>query len=548
MDGGEVYACSIPYAGDIGEPEVGDRSAFDVLNYPARHANDIEDGTYEYHNPLSRLLPGADSEVTISSGEITVTQCYHRVDTEGDAASDDLDTISGLANDGELLILHPEADARTVVVKHGTGNIYVPGGSDITMDEYEYHVLLVYDAESSSWCVLGAGAGGGSGTDEKVKISSNDTTEDYLLNKLAAGAGISLTETNDGGDEDVTIAVDADASEITYTPTTLADWDSGADPGETDDALDQLASRMTDVEDGASKDVFTATAATTVANTVTETTLFGSGEGSLTLAADYFTAGRSLRIHMRGQLGTTGTPTINIKVKLGSTVIASMGATALTGVTDVEWMLDVLLTCRSAGASGSFIAGGLFDYDDGSEISLSSGTAVSVDTTASQTLDVTITWGTADASNTITTQEAIVEMVDPNAAEAGGTALYFESEQFSDYTNLVANAYEVVGTHTFADINDGDVVEGWAGVSARVYDVSGDYVYSYLDISYDGGSTWTNICVGYSATPYGANHAASAETSGTVSGSMQMRIRVRNSAASGKTWLDPTCWAILKKT
>jgi hypothetical protein len=151
---------------------------------------------------IERLSPGADSEVTISGGSITVTQLYHRVDTESDAVSDDLDTISGLANDGELLILHPENDARTVVVKHGTGNIYIPGGSDITMDEYEYHVLLIYDAESSSWCVIRESGGGGS----------------------------------------------VDAADVTYTPTTATDWDGDADPGDLDDALDQLAERTDDLE------------------------------------------------------------------------------------------------------------------------------------------------------------------------------------------------------------------------------------------------------------------------------------------------------------
>jgi len=41
-------------------------------------------------------------------------------------------------------------------------------------------------------------------------------------------------------------AVDAD--DVTYTPTTAADWDSDADPGSTMDALDQLAERIDDVE------------------------------------------------------------------------------------------------------------------------------------------------------------------------------------------------------------------------------------------------------------------------------------------------------------
>lgn len=39
-----------------------------------------------------------------------------------------------------------------------------------------------------------------------------------------------------------------DAGDVTYTPTTAADWDSDADPGDLDDALDQLAERVDDNE------------------------------------------------------------------------------------------------------------------------------------------------------------------------------------------------------------------------------------------------------------------------------------------------------------
>lgn len=44
--------------------------------------------------------------------------------------------------------------------------------------------------------------------DGKVKISVDDTTPDYLFNKLSEGNGISLTETDPGSDESITIAVD----------------------------------------------------------------------------------------------------------------------------------------------------------------------------------------------------------------------------------------------------------------------------------------------------------------------------------------------------
>jgi hypothetical protein len=40
-----------------------------------------------------------------------------------------------------------------------------------------------------------------------------------------------------------------DATDVTYTPGDATDWDSDTDPGDVDDALDQLATRVSDLED-----------------------------------------------------------------------------------------------------------------------------------------------------------------------------------------------------------------------------------------------------------------------------------------------------------
>lgn len=53
---------------------------------------------------------------------------------------------------------------------------------------------------------IGVDTPGGVTTDEKAKVSSNDTTAGYLNGKLVAGARISLTEGNNGGNETLTIA------------------------------------------------------------------------------------------------------------------------------------------------------------------------------------------------------------------------------------------------------------------------------------------------------------------------------------------------------
>jgi hypothetical protein len=57
-------------------------------------------------------------------------------------------------------------------------------------------------------------------TDEKSKVSSNDTTAGYLNGKLVAGTNITLTENNDGGNETLTISAAGGGGGTTgFTPT-----------------------------------------------------------------------------------------------------------------------------------------------------------------------------------------------------------------------------------------------------------------------------------------------------------------------------------------
>lgn len=86
---------------------------------------------------------GTPSELTIASGAVTATRSHHTIDTEGDAASDDLDTING-GTEGALLILRAANSNRTVVVKDGTGNIQI--GGDKTLDNAQDRLTLIYDS------------------------------------------------------------------------------------------------------------------------------------------------------------------------------------------------------------------------------------------------------------------------------------------------------------------------------------------------------------------------------------------------------------------
>lgn len=111
------------------------------------------------------------TELTISGGAITATSSNHTIDTEGDAPTDDLDTISG-GTARQLLLIRAENTARTIIVKHGTGNIYTINGTDITLDTTEKALLLYNDG--TKWLVIGDGGagGGGGGTVTSVGLSA----------------------------------------------------------------------------------------------------------------------------------------------------------------------------------------------------------------------------------------------------------------------------------------------------------------------------------------------------------------------------------------
>jgi hypothetical protein len=94
---------------------------------------------------LNDINVGAATELTIAAGVVTATKTYHTIDTEADAASDDLDTING-GSVGDFLIIRAANGSRDVVVKHGTGNIKGGGGGlDRTLANTNMTVSYIYD-------------------------------------------------------------------------------------------------------------------------------------------------------------------------------------------------------------------------------------------------------------------------------------------------------------------------------------------------------------------------------------------------------------------
>ena len=102
-------------------------------------------------NTLSfeKLSLGSPTELTISGGVVTATKSYHKIDTEADAATDDLDTING-GVEGDILIISPMSYDRTIVVKNDAFNGIYLSGSDFTMDS-DNDILTLLCMAPNTW-------------------------------------------------------------------------------------------------------------------------------------------------------------------------------------------------------------------------------------------------------------------------------------------------------------------------------------------------------------------------------------------------------------
>jgi hypothetical protein len=102
---------------------------------------------------LKGLTFTAAAEVTIASGVVTASQSYLRIDTESDAAADDLDTITYA--DCGLIILRAENVARVVTLKDGTGNLLLSG--DCALSATDRQIILIYDG--TNWREIARSSG-----------------------------------------------------------------------------------------------------------------------------------------------------------------------------------------------------------------------------------------------------------------------------------------------------------------------------------------------------------------------------------------------------
>ena len=147
---------------------------------------------------------------------------------------------------------------------------------------------------------------------------------------------------------------------------------------------------------------------TPISGTTVETTLINGGVGTLTVPANGFTVGDSFRAVFGGVLNAANNQTIRIRVKSGSVILLDSGAQSISNIVNNVFSFNVDFTIRQLGAAGtaSIVSLGSFHYKktvngvvEGFAFNVINNTTF--DTTISNTLDVTVQWGSANATNSI---------------------------------------------------------------------------------------------------------------------------------------------------
>ena len=152
----------------------------------------------------------------------------------------------------------------------------------------------------------------------------------------------------------------------------------------------------------------------TVVNTIVETTILDGGIGSLSIPANYFTPGDSFNVKIGGIVSANNGDVITIKIKSGSVILGTDTITFTNSTTNRPWDFNCDFTIRTIGAPtvASIVANGVFTYSVGSDVyggSFNTLNNTTFDTTNPNTLDFTITWGTASAGNSIYSSMCILK-------------------------------------------------------------------------------------------------------------------------------------------
>jgi hypothetical protein len=151
--------------------------------------------------------------------------------------------------------------------------------------------------------------------------------------------------------------------------------------------------------------VFTQTQIITISGVTTEQSLVGTLSGSNTLPANSLVQGQNYTLRLRGFYTTPSSnfASLNIRAKLGSTVIATTGDMFLgASKNGLTWEADLDFTVFTTGSSGTIMPNGTWKTEDDGLAKFNNGpTTTTINTTINQILTYTAQLGNADPGNNV---------------------------------------------------------------------------------------------------------------------------------------------------
>lgn len=150
---------------------------------------------------------------------------------------------------------------------------------------------------------------------------------------------------------------------------------------------------------------------TIVVNTTVETTIIGSGVGTLSVPANAFKVGDSFIAKMCGLMSCLNNANLTIAISSNGIDIVTIPLFNLVTATNKIWDLVIDFTIAQIGGVGvaDMHINGTFSYSKQSNNEFVANNFLTTnlatfDTTIANTLDITATWGAASTSNSIQSQ------------------------------------------------------------------------------------------------------------------------------------------------
>ena len=157
-----------------------------------------------------------ESELTIATGSVTPTVSTHSIDTEADAATDNLDTIvtTNLEN-GRLLLIRGENAARVVTVRNaqgGAGQINTRDNNNVVLGDEKYMLL---QRRGTDWYEVQTGGITVMADDTSPQLGGALDTNAFSINESEGTAVASAATTNIWATNGNTIHVTGSTGPIT---------------------------------------------------------------------------------------------------------------------------------------------------------------------------------------------------------------------------------------------------------------------------------------------------------------------------------------------